>query len=116
MATAAPMSSIPPQQGQVKRFFSSSLTTHEEFRRHCKIECGARQIKVAGSRARVTGDVAAFSRPRRRSRADPPSLRSGENWHSGDAALRQRAWAQGTSEADHLGAARSEEHTSELQS
>src|SRR5262249_18954614 len=68
-------------------------------------ECRARQIKLARSRARSAGDVAAFSRPRRRSRADPPSLRSRDNWHSGDAALRQGAWAQGASAADHLGAA-----------
>src|SRR5215471_14919112 len=68
-------------------------------------ECRARQIKLARSRARSAGDVAAFSRPRRRSRADPPSLRSRDNWHSGDAALRQGAWAQGAIAADHLGAA-----------
>src|SRR5262249_19706364 len=102
MATAATMSSIPSQHGKVKTLFQSNLNTHKKIRRHCKIECGARQIKVAGSRARGTGDVAAFSRSRRRSRADPSSLRSGNNWHSGDAALRQGAWAQGASAADHL--------------
>src|SRR5262249_26110688 len=37
MAMAAPMSSIRPQQRQVRPLFSSSLTTHETFRRNCKV-------------------------------------------------------------------------------
>src|SRR5262249_17708418 len=58
-------------------------------------ECGARQIKLATSRARGAGNVAACARPQRRARADRPSLRSRDNWHAGDAVLRQGAWAQG---------------------
>src|SRR5215831_21298312 len=37
MATAGPMSSIRPQQRQVRPLFSPSLTTHETFRRNCKV-------------------------------------------------------------------------------